>query len=77
LYYVSPERRLVSVDIHESASDVSLGSAAELFTFSPEVAGYDVSPDGKRFLVLVPEETGGTKRELTIFLDWRQVLSRR
>jgi Tol biopolymer transport system component len=55
LIYLSAERRLVSVPIHTNPS-LQLGAPTILFELKghPWIA-FDVSPDGKRFLAVVPE----------------------
>ncbi len=79
LYYRSPQGRTVWVDIHESANGISFGSPHEAFD-SPEkdavIRGLDVSPDGKRFLVLLAEETAHADTELTVLLNWREALKK-
>ena len=77
LYYRSPQGRLVSVDISDSANGMRIGSAHELsLSVGSAITSYDVSPDGKRFLSLVPEEKDRAENELTILLNWRETLKR-
>ena len=80
LYYRSVQGRLVSVDVHESANGISFGSAHELFPL-PDAAekvsdGYDVSPDGKRFLTFIEGEKPHAETELTVLLNWREALKK-
>ncbi len=73
LYYRS-EGRLMTVEVHESGAAISFGASHELFAPLPTSVSnpYDVSPDGKRFLVLVPEERGPSDKEMTVLINWRE-----
>jgi hypothetical protein len=77
LFYLSADRRLVSVPIRTTPS-LQLGSPAELFSlkekdwltsFGAEDGCFEVSPDGKRFLAAVPEVLAD-KLPLTVVVDW-------
>jgi Tol biopolymer transport system component len=79
LYYRSPQGRMVSVDIHESGNGISFGSAHEVFDSAAKdavIGGLDVSPDGKRFLVLLGDESARAENELTVLLNWRDALKK-
>ena len=55
LFYLSLDNKIVSVDIGGAADALRVGDARPLFaTHSPAQAGYnyDVTPDGRRFLVI-------------------------
>ncbi|MGH9365424.1 MAG: protein kinase domain-containing protein [Thermoanaerobaculia bacterium] len=77
LLYLSADRRLMSVPVRTTPA-LQLGSRAELFSlkgrdwkrsFGGEDAGFGVSPDGKRFLALVPEVVAD-ELPLTVVLNW-------
>jgi serine/threonine protein kinase/Tol biopolymer transport system component len=71
LFYVSPDRRLVSVPVRTTPS-LWLGTPAVLFPI-PGRAGwtsFDVPPDGKRFLAVVPEVVA-SEQPLTVVVGWR------
>jgi Tol biopolymer transport system component len=77
LFYLSADRRLISVPIRTTPS-LQLGSPTELFSvkerdwqtaFGNEDGCFDVSPDGKRFLAAVPEVLAD-KLPLTVVVNW-------
>jgi len=78
LFYFSDTGRLMGVDVRESANSIAFGAARELFASAmygnSAGASYDVSPDGKTFLMLLPEEGGQSDNELTVLINWREGL---
>jgi hypothetical protein len=77
LFYLSTDQRLISVPIRTSPS-LQLGSPTELFSvreknwltaFGNADSCFDVSPDGKRFLAVVPEVLAD-KLPLTVAINW-------
>jgi dipeptidyl aminopeptidase/acylaminoacyl peptidase len=56
LFYVAADRRLISVPLHGGAA-LEAGEPRALFTLPGRYAwaGFDVTPDGRRFLAIVPE----------------------
>jgi Tol biopolymer transport system component len=77
LFYLSTDRRLISVPIRTSPS-LQLGSPTELFSvkekswqtaFGNADSCFEVSPDGKRFLAAVPEVLAD-KLPLTVVVNW-------
>ena len=70
LFYVSPDRKLISVSVRTSPS-LWLGPATVLFE-TKEKSGwtaFEVSPDAKRFLAIVPEIVA-SEQPLTVVLGW-------
>jgi serine/threonine protein kinase/Tol biopolymer transport system component len=69
LFYVSADRRLMTVPVRTTPT-LELGSASALFAL-PERAWEDfaTSPDGKRFLAVVPQAFAG-EQPLTVVLNW-------
>jgi WD40 repeat protein len=70
LFYVGPPNRLIAAPIRFSGSAVQAGTPAALFDLPPLSQSsfeYDVSPDGRRFLVngLVEDPS-----PITIILNW-------
>ncbi len=80
LFYISPDRRLMAVSVL-SSDPLRLGTPEPLFEMPVQTPGraftespFDVSADGKRFLVgRVLRSTG---QPLTIVLDWTSGLQR-
>ena len=76
LFYLSADRRLISVPIRTTPS-LQLGSPTELFAlkeawqtaFGSQDGCFDVSPDGQRFLAVVPEVLAD-KLPLTVVVKW-------
>jgi len=80
LFYVAPDGRLMSVDIVPGAK-LSAGTPRPLFAMSaPKAVGdfalYDVTPDGQRFLVMVPV-VHGTSVPINLVLNWPEELGRK
>jgi hypothetical protein len=76
LFYRALDGALMSVDMTDPASP---GSARKLFDLrfwvNPVSDQYDVTADGQRFLVIVPEGPQGTR--LTVLTNWASVLAGR
>jgi Tol biopolymer transport system component len=75
IYYLSPENRVMSVAVHESGATVEFAAPRALF--QTRVLGgigsrYDVTPDGKRFLVLVEKQEENTP--VTLVVNWSGLL---
>jgi serine/threonine protein kinase/Tol biopolymer transport system component len=71
LFYLSPDRKLIAVPVR-TAPSLWLGTPTVLFP-TPGKAGwtsFDVSPDGKRFLAVVPEVVA-SEQPLTVVVGWR------
>ncbi|HEY6385248.1 MAG TPA: protein kinase, partial [Candidatus Acidoferrum sp.] len=82
LYFVSTRNEMMTVDIHEKGASVEVGHPVRLFSFRPSVRiyrlgmiGYDVSPDGKRFLLDVSADENN--RPLTVLQNWTSLLPAR
>ena len=79
LFYVSGETNsLVAVDV-QTTPTVAFGEPAVLV---PEIAHglalsdrwYDITPDGRQLLVLVPERMDPRSREIAVVLNWFEEL---
>jgi len=70
LYYVSTGSQMMTVDI-DTSKEFEAGTPRRLFAAPPLalVAGWDISPDGKRFLFIAPPNTGRTI-PFTVVLNW-------
>jgi len=82
LYFVSMRNEMMSVDIHEKGDSIEVGHPVRLFSFRPSVRiyrlgmiGYDVSPDGNRFLLDVAADENN--RPLTVLQNWTNLLPAR
>jgi eukaryotic-like serine/threonine-protein kinase len=79
LFFISADRKVAAVPVKRGAA-IEFGLPTALFPMPPsnnllgaQMSGYDVSPDGQRFVVL----TGGTARPpLEVVVNWHADLKR-
>ncbi len=82
LFYLSHEKRLMAVPFENAeGASISLGQAEVVLQQTYFTAGfigrnYDVSPDGKRFLMIREDTPGGVNTELIYVQNWLQELKR-
>lgn len=73
LFYIAPDRKIMSVEVKAGATTVEVSSPTGLFEAPVDAPGgtnrYDVSPDGQRFLVNAPAETTSSS-SMTVVLNW-------
>jgi Tol biopolymer transport system component len=82
LFYIAPDRKLMSVAVQAISGSLKVGTPRALFTIpftlsttdglSPYT--YDVTQDGQQFLVLVPAGDAASP-PMTVILDWQAELS--
>jgi serine/threonine protein kinase len=79
LYFLSMHNEMTSVDIVKKGDSLEIGRATPLFSFRPSLRiyrggmiGYDVSPDGKRFLLVVAADENN--RPLTLLQNWTNIV---
>lgn len=71
LFYVSPDNKIIAVDILSTFGAVRVGDVQPLFEIhAPVQPGYvyEVTPDGKKFLVITD---AGSAPALTLATNWR------
>jgi serine/threonine protein kinase/Tol biopolymer transport system component len=80
LYYVNMRNNVNSVEIREKGDGLEIGHPVPLFTFRPSprvyrlgLINYDVSPGGKRFLLVVAADENN--RPLTLLQNWTILLT--
>jgi|HubBroStandDraft_2_1064218.scaffolds.fasta_scaffold00421_7 serine/threonine protein kinase/Tol biopolymer transport system component len=80
LYFISMRNEMMSVEIYEKNDSIEVGHPERLFAYRPSVRiyrtgmiNYDVSPDGKRFLVVVAADENN--RPLTVVQNWTNLVS--
>jgi Tol biopolymer transport system component/predicted Ser/Thr protein kinase len=76
LFYVSPDSKVMVVDLKVTADSVKPSAPRELFPLPAVDMGYsayDVTPDGQRFLVLATPEHGASQ-PLTVIVNWPALL---
>ena len=82
LFYVAPDGALMAVRVDARGSAWSAGSPAKVFE-GPYATGapsngrnYDVSPDGKRFLMVKEPATQATAPQIVVVQNWFEELKR-
>ena len=83
LYYVSADLKMMSVPIKIGLGTVDVGTPRQLFSLpdlampNPREIGYEPSPDGQRFLVLVPsEQRADTAQSAIVRINWMSILNK-
>jgi Tol biopolymer transport system component len=66
LYYVSLDGTLTAVAVTEKGGQLELGTPQPLFHFAG--FGYDVAPDGKKFLISVVNDAN--TKPITLLMNW-------
>jgi hypothetical protein len=81
LYFVSPRNVLTAVEIHAKEDGLEVGHPIPLFSFRPGriyrlgMVGYDVTPDGRRFLMNAAADENN--RPLTLLVNWQEELKKK
>jgi len=76
LFYVSPDFTLMVVDLKATANGLEPSAPSELFPLPAVDVGYspyEVTPDGRRFLVLATPEHS-VPQPLTVIVNWPALL---
>lgn len=80
LYYVSPTDALLSVSVESDPLKFGPPEMVleRIFTQSGTGRGYDISPDGERFLVIREADvaTGGSSARVILVQNWTEELKR-
>jgi Tol biopolymer transport system component len=79
LYFLGPEGKLMEADIAPKGAAVEVGIQRVIFQahfplFGSGARTYDVTPDGKRFLILTSEDAASTP--LTLITNWTEGLKK-
>jgi hypothetical protein len=76
IFWISPVSEIMAADIRESKDGIEVGVPHALFSseISAAAAPYDVTPDGKRFVINIPSRRGGP---LTLVVNWTASLKNR
>jgi Tol biopolymer transport system component/predicted Ser/Thr protein kinase len=75
LFYESLGNKMMAVSVKANGTAVTLGQPEPLFDL-PARTGYDVSPDGKRFLVALPQDQDRRQDSITLVENWQWPLGR-
>src|SRR5262249_7496706 len=77
LFYLSPENKLMVVNLKLGADSVQPSDPRELFPLpdlASSVSPYEASPDGQRFLVLAGR--GRVSQPLNVIVNWPALLKK-
>jgi hypothetical protein len=78
LFYMSLDNKIMSAEISEQASSMVIGKVQPLFQSNPVPTApecmYDVTPDGKKFLVVTRAEQ--ESQRLTLVVNWPALLKK-
>jgi Tol biopolymer transport system component len=77
LVYLAPDGNLMSVEVKVAGSAFQTGTAQPLFK-PPSGVPWDISADGKRFLIAAPAASGATPASLPlhVVMNWPGLLKR-
>lgn len=78
LFYLSPDGEAMAVDVNTTGIFQAGVPKALLFKVPPGVIFWDISPDGKRFLIVAPSNTAAAAAPLkfTVVLNWQATLNK-
>ncbi|HXI03825.1 MAG TPA: hypothetical protein VNI57_11680, partial [Candidatus Saccharimonadales bacterium] len=79
IYYLAPGDRMIAVAVDGSGTSLEVGREQALFTHVVNHStwqAYDVTPDGQKFLLVVPEKQS-TVYPVTLALNWTAGLAKR
>jgi len=77
LFFLTPDNKLMAVEVTAKESSLEIGNAQLLFETRPATTPgthYDVTHDGKRFLIDVAGE--GSSAPITLVVNWTADLKR-
>ena len=77
VYYVAPDLFLTAVEVNSTDRAFTAGAPKKLFRIGPNRSAYsfDVTPDGKRFLV--NQFAGESIQPLSLYINWTQELEKK
>lgn len=77
IVFMGSNNAMMAVDVNGSGTAFQMGSPQQLFTARTNL-GWDVTADGKRFLMTVPPAQGaeGAQTPITVVLNWQADLKR-
>jgi Tol biopolymer transport system component/DNA-binding winged helix-turn-helix (wHTH) protein len=81
LFYLSPANKLMVVKVQNSGAALAIGSAQTLFQTDPPASqwaswAYDVTADGKKFIVVTRAPQSASDSEVTLVVNWPALLKK-
>ena len=67
----------MTVGVVETENGITLGHPTKLFDFDWDLSGgWDVAPDGQRFVMIAPGEPSPAPTRLRLIMNWSEELKR-
>ena len=79
LFYLAPDGYFMSVNVTAAGGMFQSGAPQRLFKSPARSEGWDVSADGKRFLIAAPVAAGGAQQpspSYHVVVNWTELLKR-
>jgi Tol biopolymer transport system component len=78
IFYISTENKLMAAEVNGKGSSFEVGNVKPLFGLQHTVYTnwYDVSPDGRRFLIVTTLEQTATPAPISVILNWTSLLKK-
>jgi len=76
LIFLAPNGSPMAVKLTTTGTAFQAGVPEQLFALPPNLGDWDVTADGKRFLVTVPPAQQTTQTPITVVLNWEAALKR-
>jgi serine/threonine-protein kinase len=77
IYYRTPANKMMSVSVNPRGASFEIGAEQPLFEMPDTMRGWDVSADGKRFLVNVVLPGSAEEDAITLLLNWPALLEQK
>jgi hypothetical protein len=74
LFYIAPDRNMMAVPVSTEPTFSVSGPPQVLFQAPANVVFFDVSADGERFLMPIPEGAGASAPPFKVVLNWTATL---
>jgi serine/threonine protein kinase len=77
LFFFTLDNSVISAEIHLSGAAAEIGALHSLYRMPPGANFADVTRDGKRFLVTIPENESASGDTLTVIQNWPAMLNKK
>ena len=76
LVFPAPNGSPIAVDVSANGAAFQPGVPKQLFALPPNVGDWDMTADGKRFLVFMPSKQESANTPITVVLNWQAELKK-
>jgi len=76
LIFPAPNGSPMAVDVSANGAAFQPGVPKQLFALPPNVGDWDITADGKRFLVFMPPKQESASTPITVVLNWQAELKK-